>query len=57
MSFLARVNVDDLTTLRELIETGKVRPVVDRTYPMTQVADALAYVESGGAKGKVIVVV
>jgi NADPH:quinone reductase-like Zn-dependent oxidoreductase len=45
----------DLAVLAELIEQGKLKVIVDRTYPFAQIADALAYVESGRAKGKVVV--
>jgi alcohol dehydrogenase len=45
----------DLAQLAELIEQGKLKVVVDRTYPLAKVPEALAYVESGRAKGKVVV--
>jgi NADPH:quinone reductase-like Zn-dependent oxidoreductase len=45
----------DLAQLAELIEQGKLKAVVDRTYPLGEIAEALAYVESGRAKGKVVV--
>jgi alcohol dehydrogenase len=45
----------DLARLAELIEQGKLKVVVDRTYPFAKVSEALAYVESGRAKGKVVV--
>jgi alcohol dehydrogenase len=45
----------DLAQLAELIEKGQLKATVDRTYPLAQIADALAYVESGHAKGKVVV--
>jgi NADPH:quinone reductase and related Zn-dependent oxidoreductases len=41
--------------LAELIEQGKLKPSVDRTYPFAKIAEALDYVESGRAKGKVVV--
>jgi NADPH:quinone reductase-like Zn-dependent oxidoreductase len=46
---------NDLAQLAELIEQGKLKVIVDRTYPLANIADALAYVESGRAKGKVVV--
>jgi NADPH:quinone reductase-like Zn-dependent oxidoreductase len=55
--FLAKVNRDDLGVLAELMETGKVTPVVDRTYPLSEVPEAIAYVEAGHARGKVVVTV
>jgi NADPH:quinone reductase-like Zn-dependent oxidoreductase len=45
----------DLALLAELIEQGKLKAIVDRTYPFAKIAEALAYVESGHAKGKVVV--
>jgi NADPH:quinone reductase-like Zn-dependent oxidoreductase len=56
-SFLAHQTKADLTLLRDLIETGKVTPVIDRTYPFEQAADALRYLEEGHAGGKVIVTI
>src|SRR5215211_2307380 len=48
---------EDMTYLRDLMQAGKVTPVIDRTYPLTQVQDAIRYVEEGHARGKVIVTV
>jgi NADPH:quinone reductase-like Zn-dependent oxidoreductase len=45
----------DVDTLKELIAAGKLRPVIDRRYPLEQVADALRWVEDGRPRGKVIV--
>jgi NADPH:quinone reductase-like Zn-dependent oxidoreductase len=45
----------DLALLAELIEQGKLKAIVDRTYPFAQITEALDYVESGRAKGKVVV--
>jgi len=45
----------DLAQLAELIEPGKLKVVVDKTYPFANISEALAYVESGRAKGKVVV--
>ena len=52
---IAKPSSDDLQFLRELIEAGRVRPVIDRTYPLTQVADAIRYLETGRARGKVVI--
>lgn len=52
---VAEQNTDDLTFLKELIEVGKVTPVIDRLYPLAEAAAALAYLGEGHAKGKVIV--
>ena len=53
--FLAHQNKDDLAVLRELLETGKVTPVIDRTYPLGEVAEAIRYLEEGHASGKVAI--
>jgi NADPH:quinone reductase-like Zn-dependent oxidoreductase len=55
--FLAHQNKADLAVLRELLESGKVRPVLDRTYSLSDVAEAIAYLEQGHAMGKVIITV
>lgn len=54
-SFLAKLNHDDLVVLKQLIEAGKVRSVIDRTYPLSQTSEAIGYVEAGHARGKVII--
>jgi NADPH:quinone reductase-like Zn-dependent oxidoreductase len=53
--FLVRQNKADLAVLRELLEAGKVTPVVDRTYPLSEVAKAIGYLEEGHARGKVAI--
>ncbi|MDQ3690872.1 MAG: NAD(P)-dependent alcohol dehydrogenase [Chloroflexota bacterium] len=53
--FLAPVSRENLLVLKELIESGKVRPVIDRTYPFDEIPEAVRYVESGRAQGKVVV--
>lgn len=50
-----RADGTQLAQLGELIDAGTLRPVVDRTYPFDQAAEALAHVESGRSKGKVVV--
>ena len=57
LPFLSHVSTDDLLVLKELIEAGKVTPVVDRTYPLEQTPDAIRYVEEGRARGKVVITV
>jgi NADPH:quinone reductase-like Zn-dependent oxidoreductase len=53
--FLTRRNKGDLTTLRELMETGKVTPVIDRRYTLSEVPEAIRYLEEGHARGKVVI--
>jgi NADPH:quinone reductase-like Zn-dependent oxidoreductase len=48
-------NPDDVATLKELISAGKVKPVIDRRYPLSEVVDALKWVDDGHARGKVII--
>jgi len=48
-------NREDLVLLKDLIETGELRTVIDRTYPLSQVADAHRHMEAGHAKGKVVI--
>lgn len=55
--FLAKANKEDLQVLKELIEAGKVTPVIDRTYPLNKVPDAIRYLEEGHARGKVVITV
>jgi NADPH:quinone reductase-like Zn-dependent oxidoreductase len=57
LPFLATHSKDDLLVIKELVESGKVRPVIDRTYPLSQAAEAIAYVEKGHARGKVVITV
>ena len=56
-TFLMKPTADDLQFLRELIEAGKVTPVIDRTYPLSEVPEAIRYLEEGHARGKVVVTV
>jgi NADPH:quinone reductase-like Zn-dependent oxidoreductase len=54
---MAELNKKDLTMLGDLMQSGKVTPVIDRTYPLSQIAEALRYLEQGHARGKVIITV
>ena len=53
--FIARITQPALDVLRALIDSGKVTPVVDRTYRFDQLPEAMAYLETGRARGKVVV--
>jgi NADPH:quinone reductase-like Zn-dependent oxidoreductase len=57
VAFISRESKEDLLTLKELIEAGKVAPVIDRTYPLSETAEAIRYLESGHARGKVAITV
>jgi len=54
---MAKINQNDLVFLKQLVETQKVRPVIDRRYPLSETADAIRYLEAGHAQGKVVIAV
>jgi len=54
-TFICSENTQDLRALTELIESGQVRPVIDRTYPLSQIPQAVQYLRDGRAQGKVVV--
>jgi NADPH:quinone reductase-like Zn-dependent oxidoreductase len=53
--FVARMKKDDMLTLKELMDAGKLRPVVDRTYPLSATVEAVRYQEAGHARAKVVI--
>jgi NADPH:quinone reductase-like Zn-dependent oxidoreductase len=53
----AEANQKDLVIIKELLEAGKVVPVIDRRYPLRETAEAIRYLEAGHARGKVIITV
>jgi NADPH:quinone reductase-like Zn-dependent oxidoreductase len=53
--FLAKLNKADLVLLKDFLEAGRVIPVIDRRYPLSDVAEALRYLEEGHAQGKVVI--
>jgi NADPH:quinone reductase-like Zn-dependent oxidoreductase len=57
VSFLTNGTKENLLFLANLVEEGKLRPVVDRTYPLAEAPAAIAYQEQGHARGKVVLVV
>ena len=55
--FIAKVLKADLGVLRDLMQEGKLTPVIDREYPMSKTAEALDYLEEGHARGKVVITI
>jgi len=55
--FVAHSNKEDLAILKDLLDAGKVKPVIDRSYPLSEVPKALRYLEEGHAKGKIAITV
>lgn len=51
----AKQSQDDLAFLRELLEAGKIVPVIDRRYPLSEAAEAVRYLGTGHARGKVVI--
>ena len=54
---VAKPSQKDLVFIKELLEAGKVVPVIDRRYPLGETAEALRYLEEGHAQGKVVITV
>jgi len=54
---MVKPNQDDLVFMKELLEAGKVVPVIDRCYPLSEIAEAYHYIGDGHAKGKVVIIV
>jgi NADPH:quinone reductase-like Zn-dependent oxidoreductase len=57
ISYIAQFNKKDMTVLADLMQSGQVKPVIDRTYTLSDVPEALRYLEQGHARGKVVVTV
>ncbi len=55
--FIAKFNKADMVVLRDLLEAGKVTPVIDRRYELSEIADALRYMGEGHAQGKIVITV
>jgi len=55
--FMAKLSKEDLVILQGLLEAGKVKLVIDRTYPLSETAEAIRYLELGHARGKVVITV
>jgi NADPH:quinone reductase-like Zn-dependent oxidoreductase len=54
-TFISSENATDLNTLRDLIETGKLTPAIERTYPLSETPDAIDHLRAGGARGKLAI--
>ena len=54
-TFVSKENHEDMLVLKELIESGKLTPVIDSTYPLAEVPEAIRYLEEGHARGKVVI--
>jgi len=54
-TFVNKENHEDLLVLKELIESGKITPVIDRTYSLSEAPEAIRYLEGGHARGKVVI--
>jgi len=55
VTFMAKVNKEELSNMRKLMEAGKVTPVIDRRYRLSEVPEAIRYLEEGHARGKVVI--
>jgi NADPH:quinone reductase-like Zn-dependent oxidoreductase len=53
--FVVSPKTKDLVAMKELIESGKVTPVIGSTYPLSETAQAMRHVEEGHARGKVVI--
>ena len=56
-TFMTIPNQKELVSMKELLEAGKVVPVIDKRYPLSEVPEALRYLEEGHALGKVVITV
>jgi NADPH:quinone reductase-like Zn-dependent oxidoreductase len=57
ITYIAAFNQKDMMVLADLMQSGKMKPVIDRTYKLSETADALRYLEQGHARGKVVITV
>jgi NADPH:quinone reductase-like Zn-dependent oxidoreductase len=55
LTFLARPNKADLTLMHDLMKAGKVKPVIDKRYKLSEVPEAIRYLEERHARGKVVI--
>jgi NADPH:quinone reductase-like Zn-dependent oxidoreductase len=54
-TFVAKPNQSDLNIMKELVESGKVKPAIDKCYPLSEASAAMHYLEEGHARGKIII--
>ena len=52
---MANPNADDMNELREMIEAGKIVPIIDKTYPLEETPEALRYLQDEHARGKIVI--
>jgi NADPH:quinone reductase-like Zn-dependent oxidoreductase len=57
VNYTTKLTKDDLTVMQDLMRAGKVTPVVDRTYKLSETADAVRYLEEGHARGKIVIAI
>jgi NADPH:quinone reductase-like Zn-dependent oxidoreductase len=57
IAYIAQFNKADMSILADLMQTGKITPVIDRTFRFDETADALRYLETGHARGKVVITI
>jgi NADPH:quinone reductase-like Zn-dependent oxidoreductase len=57
VAWTAKPTKNDLADLKELIEAGNVAPVIDKIYPLSDVPEAIRYLEQGHARGKVVITI
>ncbi len=57
IAYIAEFNKKDMMVLADLMQSGKITPVIDRTYKFSETPDALRYLEQGHARGKVVITI
>ena len=57
IAYIAQFNKADMSILADLMQTGKITPVIDRTFRFSETADALRYLQTGHARGKVVITI
>jgi NADPH:quinone reductase-like Zn-dependent oxidoreductase len=55
--YLASPNNENLSALKQLVESGKVKPIIDETYPLSEISEAFHYLNEGHARGKVVITI